>query len=120
MSDNERSCPQGTSKRAGQGGNCTEPHVLGPRFWRDPVERTNGSAKPPTRQPIRPPSARTRQGMPMGVFGWPEEAGRPAGHRCIKECQLMADADDKKPKREHRLNDHLYGDNIVHEHAEYS
>ncbi len=32
----------------------------------------------------------------------------------------MADADDKKPQGGHSLNDHLYGENIVHEHDEYS
>src|SRR6266850_1244253 len=32
----------------------------------------------------------------------------------------MADADDKKPLGGHSLNDHLYGENIVHEHDEYS
>src|SRR5881296_338779 len=32
----------------------------------------------------------------------------------------MAEADDKNPKTEHNLADHLYGENIVHEHDEYS
>src|SRR6478736_9512822 len=32
----------------------------------------------------------------------------------------MADADNKKPQGGHNLKDHLYGENIVHEHDEYS
>src|SRR5436305_8776875 len=32
----------------------------------------------------------------------------------------MADADDKKPQGGHNLSDHLYGENLVHEHDEYS
>jgi hypothetical protein len=32
----------------------------------------------------------------------------------------MADAEDKKPQEGHSLNDHLYGENIVHKHDEYS
>ena len=32
----------------------------------------------------------------------------------------MADADDKKHQRGHNLADHLYGENIVHEHDEYT
>jgi ethanolamine utilization protein EutA len=32
----------------------------------------------------------------------------------------MADAEDKKPQGGHSLTDHLYGENIVHEHDEYS
>src|SRR5258708_21841381 len=32
----------------------------------------------------------------------------------------MADAEDKKPEPGHSLTDHLYGENIVHEHDEYS
>src|SRR5947207_3119193 len=32
----------------------------------------------------------------------------------------MADAEDKKPAGGHTLTDHLYGENLVHEHDEYS
>src|SRR5499425_3690209 len=32
----------------------------------------------------------------------------------------MADAENKKPQGGHSLTDHLYGENIVHEHDEYS
>src|SRR6478609_6465578 len=32
----------------------------------------------------------------------------------------MADADDKKPQGGHNLTDHLYGENVIHEHDEYS
>jgi len=32
----------------------------------------------------------------------------------------MADRDDKKPEGGHNLTDHLYGENIVHEHDEYT
>src|ERR1700704_5983943 len=32
----------------------------------------------------------------------------------------MADAEDKRPQEGHSLNDHLYGENIVHKHDEYS
>jgi ethanolamine utilization protein EutA len=32
----------------------------------------------------------------------------------------MAEADDKKPAGGHSLTDHLYGENLVHEHDEYS
>src|SRR4029453_16324230 len=32
----------------------------------------------------------------------------------------MADGEDKKPQGGHSLTDHLYGENIVHEHDEYS
>jgi ethanolamine utilization protein EutA (predicted chaperonin) len=32
----------------------------------------------------------------------------------------MADAEDKKPATGHNLSDHLYGENIVHEHDEYT
>src|SRR5262245_6902781 len=101
MSDNERSCRRAIrSRRSGW-----KPHVLGPGFLCDPIERTYGSAKPPASKPIRPPSARMRQAMPMGVFGWPKAAARPsAGLRCIEECLLMADADDKKPQGGHSLN----------------
>src|SRR4029453_8682211 len=32
----------------------------------------------------------------------------------------MADGEDKKPQGGHSLTDHLYGENVVHEHDEYS
>src|SRR6478736_8657008 len=32
----------------------------------------------------------------------------------------MADGEDKKPQPGHNLTDHLYGENVVHEHDEYS
>src|SRR5262245_32877364 len=49
------------------------------------------------------------------VAGPPARACRHA----YEELILMADADDKKPPA-HSLTDHLYGENIVHEHDEYS
>src|SRR6201997_5116325 len=38
----------------------------------------------------------------------------------IEERILMAEAEDKKSAGGHTLQDHLYGENLVHEHDEYS
>jgi len=46
MSDNERSCPRAHPSAPVRVETARKPHVLAPGFWRDPVERTNGSAKP--------------------------------------------------------------------------
>src|SRR3954468_10832630 len=37
-----------------------------------------------------------------------------------EEWHLMAEAEDKKPEPGHSLTDHLYGENVVHQHDEYT